>query len=804
MGAPGNGGMSDETLAALASGELDDPALAAVVAGDPELSARLESLRGEHELLSEFGEALRSGHDVAPMLDEQIPGYRLEREIYRGGQGVVLAAYQQSTKRDVAVKLMLDGALASETDQARFDREVELVARLRHPNIVMVHESGRTKRGRRYVSMELIDGVRLDEACRELCGGGAPATAEQAAKVVRVFVPICEAIAYAHRLGVIHRDLKPGNVLVAGDGRPVVLDFGIAKIAGTKAGTTKTGDFVGTLAYAAPEQLGKTPELVDTRADVYSLGVMLFECLTGRRPGNMEGMSLADTVRAVTEDDAPRASSINPAVSRDLDAILRRALERDPGRRYQSAHAMREELERALIGRAVRAREGERLYLATRFVARRKAPIAVGAALIALGMVGAWFGYRGSIRAAEARGAGAGLRLALEFVTGYEYETRDTAAGAELEISDRLREVSEQVEAQLGAYPRYEAPVRTSLGLAFLGERELEDAERELREALRLHRTLGGGDSPELASAMHNLGRALWFRAKLEEAEAVYRDALAMRIRLFGREDLDVARTTHHLAATLHLAGDFGESERLWHEVIRVRRELLPADDADIANALLGYGHLLPEAGRATEAVEPLREALAIIRSKGIENDWRVARVTAELGSCLDEIGQHEEGERLLRESLAIKRVHPDRRSEALTAFQLSRALLAGDGATAEGRSLCDDALGVLSALHEADYPELVSGRVLLARYMLADGEGEGALAIADAALPALRRRLGGEHWQVAEAEIVLSESLEAVGRSDEAAEAARRALKILAAQRPDEDRLVREARRALARSSEG
>ncbi|MEZ6243614.1 MAG: serine/threonine-protein kinase [Phycisphaerales bacterium] len=800
MGSPGR--VSDETLAAMAAGELDDPVLEAEVAKDPELCARLEAMRSEHDLLAELGDALRSDPGGgAPALDEQIEGYRLDREIYRGGQGVVLAAYQESTKREVAVKLMLDGALASKTDQARFDREVELAAQLRHPNIVTVHESGRTRRGRRYVSMELVDGVRLDEACRELCGGGAPKSAEQVAKIVHLFVPICDAIAYAHRLGVIHRDLKPGNVLVTGDGRPVVLDFGIAKLAGSREGTTKTGDFVGTLSYAAPEQLARSPELVDTRADVYAIGVMLFECLTGSRPGQVEGMSLADSVRAVTEQDAPRASGLNGAVSRDLDAILRRALERDPARRYQSVHQLRDELNRMLAGEVVRAREGERLYLASRFVRKRKAPIAVGVAILGLGVVGVWFGYRANIRAAEARGSGRGMKVALDYITGIEYETREEGAGAVLDTGDRLRLISEQVDKELGEYPRYETGVRTSLGLAFLGERDFEDAERELREALRLAQSAHHGDSGEVADALHNLGRVLWFRAKLEEAEQTYRDALAMRIRLAGRDNLDVAREMHHLAATLHVEGKFDESEALWHEVIRIRRNLLEPNDPDIANSLLGYGHLLREAGRMEEAAEPLREALGIIRSKGVPNDWRVARVAHELGACLFDIGEYDEGERLLRESLAIKKAHPDRRSEALTALQLSRVLLASKGVTAEGRGLCEGAVGILASLLDRDHPDLVNARMLEARYMLADGDGQGALAIMQEAPSMLRKRLGENHWQVGEAEVLLSESLFAVGRRDEAHEAAARGVEILAGQRPEDDKLLIEARGALART---
>ena len=243
-----------------------------------------------------------------------LPGYEVLGEIHRGGQGVVYRARQLATKRTVAIKLLLDGMLATPARRRRFEREIELVAALEHPSIVTVFDSGTTPDGQHFLVMEHVDGVPLDRA---------PAPSGGREEVLRRFVAVCDALSYAHRRGVIHRDLKPANVLVDAGGRVHVDDFGSAKglpgaDAAERAPLTVTGAFLGTLAYASPEQVAGEPERVDVRTDVYSLGVMLYQLLAGRLP--YPGGGPQDVLQAIVEREP---DPLPTAVGRDLATLFR-------------------------------------------------------------------------------------------------------------------------------------------------------------------------------------------------------------------------------------------------------------------------------------------------------------------------------------------------------------------------------------------------------------------------------------------------------------------------------------------------
>ena len=595
----------------------------------------------DDELLAEFGQILREQAGQNGVGCDHIEGYRLGREIHRGGQGVVFAAHQLSTKRDVAIKLLIDGALASESDRLRFEREVELAAQLRHPSIVTVHESGRTRQGRQYISMELVDGRRFDAHIRERYHRGGLPDESQCREIARLFMGICDAIEYAHRRGVIHRDLKPGNVMITEDGRPVVLDFGIAKATDhAERGTTKTGDFLGTISYAAPEQLGGSPDLIDTRADVYALGVMLYEALTGTRPSGGEEVSIAEAIRNVTQQDARRASSINPSVSRDLDAVLRKALERDPALRYQTAGQLRDEIARSLSGRPVRAREHERMYLLRRYLMRRKLPLFIGsAALVGLAIMGwLWIEQRQNAKIASIESTR--VSAFLDSLSGMDYQEAADGEQTIVSIEQLLDQVSAGLGDQLASHPRYEAPVRTKLGLAYLGRRQqLDKAVRELRVANRLYREAYRAPHPLIASSYHDLGRALYRRGLYREAYDAYSKALEMRTALFGEKNLDVARTAQHLAVVCRTLTEYDRAEALFERVMDIRSELLEPDDPWIASALQGYAWLRMDQNRYEEARALFERARDILVSKYGENDWRVATVLHGLGMCLLELG---------------------------------------------------------------------------------------------------------------------------------------------------------------------
>jgi serine/threonine protein kinase len=326
-----------------------------------------------------------------------LPGYRIIREIHRGGQGIVFEAIQESTQRTVAVKILLQGDLAGERARWRFEQEVRLVAQLRHANIVTVHDSG-IHQGRYFYAMDYVRGQPLDSHVR---------SAERSIpQIVRLFVEVCDAVSYAHQHGVIHRDLKPSNILVGQDGRPQVLDFGLAKIvgAGEQAGdasVTVAGQIMGTVRYMSPEQTKGEPDSIDVRTDVYSLGVILYELLTGvpPYPTNLEFVTALQNIRVM---DPVRPSRVRRELNSELDAIVLRSMAKEPERRYQSANQFMADLVAWLERRPVIAKSDSSLYvlrkLASRHYFHTSAIVALLAGLVGFGGVS----YHFQLQAREA------------------------------------------------------------------------------------------------------------------------------------------------------------------------------------------------------------------------------------------------------------------------------------------------------------------------------------------------------------------------------------------------------------------
>ena len=328
--------------------------------------------------------------EAAPELPT-IQGYELIEEIGRGGMGVVYKALQVSTKRYVAVKVMLAGPFASPKAQRRFDREVQLAARLRHPRIVTVLESGKVASGQKYFAMDYVAGQSLDAYV-------ADAKPDPRA-IVALLMDICEAVDYAHKNDVVHRDLKPANVLIDENGNPHIMDFGLAKdIDSGGKGDTVTADVsapgavMGTLRYLSPEQAAGAVDEVDVRTDVHALGVMLYEALTGALPYDTSGRP-SEAIQRILETPPVRPSTLASHVDGELDTILLKALEKEQARRYASAREMGEDLRRYLTGEPILAKRASTLYLLRKAARRHRSKIALAAAAVALGLIGAWGGF---------------------------------------------------------------------------------------------------------------------------------------------------------------------------------------------------------------------------------------------------------------------------------------------------------------------------------------------------------------------------------------------------------------------------
>ena len=434
---------SIEQIEKLALGAAEAEPLRDHVAACTACSAAFERVRADNAFLAGFavGDALPAPAPAGARAEIDIPGYQILHEIHRGGQGVVYKAVQRGTHRDVAVKVMKRGPFATLADRARFDREVEILGRLNHRNIVAVHHAGAFG-GFQYFIMNFVDGVTLDQAIRpaatrlsepltpvrgsmpaaDATRDAPPAGVEGSDKtatglgdnelqrMLAIFAKVCNAVHAAHLRGVMHRDLKPSNILVDKNDEPFVLDFGLAKSSDSHddSAMTRSGQFVGSLPWASPEQIEGSGTRVDLRTDVYSLGAILFQLLTGRLPFDVDS-SLRTAVDHIVQREPPRPSAVltksgGPRIDDELDTIVLKCLSKDRDRRYQSAGELERDIRRYLADEPIEAKRDSAIYILRKTLRRYRFRVSVAAAfaiLLAVFAVVMAFLYRRSTRAEQ-------------------------------------------------------------------------------------------------------------------------------------------------------------------------------------------------------------------------------------------------------------------------------------------------------------------------------------------------------------------------------------------------------------------
>ena len=628
----------------------------------------------EREVARDGGERNGAGSEATGE-GGPIPGYTLVGELHRGGQGAVFLAEQVATRRQCAVKMLLGGRFAGERERQRFDREVEVVARLRHPSIVTLYESGRSRRGEPWFAMELVEGERLDAFVARL--------ALAPFDVARLVRAIAAAVAYAHRRGVIHRDLKPGNILVDRDGMPRILDFGVARSDDARIeepdedGTTKRGEFVGTYGYAAPEQLLGDPEQVDSRCDLYALGVILYECLAGRRP--FAGVrSIGELVALKSSGSFPRPSSVAPAIPKDLEVIALRLLAADPARRYETADALVEDLDRVLDGRPIRARADSLGYVIGKTLRRHWIATAAGIAVsIALAAAGVALAVAYTNASRERMRAERTLRAFQDVL-----ETTNPELGmgtSDMRVLEFIGLVESGLDEALASDPGQLAEVLRTIGLIHLGFGSIEEARGPIERAHALQREGfdSGRTAPErMAAAALALARLRFVRSADDPAspdfaasEAAYREALALREASLGRGHLDTIDALRQLASALRRQGKFDEAraaldraaERLARGVTGGAPRAIALQEAAILNARAA---LAGDEGDLPSALEAYGKALAAVRATAVPDDFRIgmthfnlartrvalgARTGARAGALADALPDAREAVRILR-----------------------------------------------------------------------------------------------------------------------------------------------------------
>jgi tRNA A-37 threonylcarbamoyl transferase component Bud32/tetratricopeptide (TPR) repeat protein len=497
-----------------------------------------------------------------------IPGYVTVREISHGGQGVVYQAIQSSTKRRVAIKLLRQGNFAHATERTRFQREVEILGQLKHPNIVTIHDSG-TIAGHAYYVMDYVSGVPLDEYVAKAKNRESKS---EIPDLLSLFVKVCDAVQAAHLRGIIHRDLKPSNIRVDPAGEPHILDFGLAKVGpfdpigdGAPRTLTMTGQFLGSLAWSAPEQADGTPSKIDIRTDVYSLGVMLYQMLTGRFPYDVT-THMRDVLDRIMCAAPVSPRGINKLIDDDVETIVLKCLAKEPERRYQSAGELGRDLAHYLCGEPIEAKRDSGLYLLKKALRRHRRPVAVGVAFL-LTLIGALVGT--FILWTQARGAQHEAELRA-------HESRQSADGLEVLLHARG---------------------------------DFAAAEPYFRDVLAHVREHDGHENPHLATALHNLAGVLRAKGDYAEAERLFRESLMLRRKLFGANHHLVAQSFSSMAALLNDQGRYREAEAFYREALSI--PLPPGPRGRVASITLRveFGRTLVHLERFAEAEKYLLDS---------------------------------------------------------------------------------------------------------------------------------------------------------------------------------------------------
>lgn len=684
--------------------------------GDERLARDLTALLRHDEQPLEFVRQIESGNAAAGVANELIESlaegsfgdaaaidrlgqFKIERLIAEGGMGSVYLAMQQRPQRLVALKVMRRG-FATPSARRRFEFETEVLARLRHPSVAQIYEVGVHEEGGRetpYFAMEYIASAQSVTKFADARGLDARA---RAALIARV----CEAVHHGHQRGVIHRDLKPDNILVDEEGRVKVIDFGVARAVDREAeatAQTQAGQLVGTISYMSPEQLSDASDEIDVRSDVYSLGVVLYELVVGRLPYPV-GAALGDVVTAIRAGTIAPPRSIVRRLNRDLELIVLKALEREPARRYASAAELGADIERWLRQEPIVARPPSSLYQLRRFAQRNRALVG-GVAGVVVVLAGGIFAER--YRSAEAvaakndaiearddavksRQTADAARSAAEIdaaralrVTEFLDEmirsvTPDEAKGRDVTVREVLDKVAGRIDAELQDAPAVEATVRLILGQAYAELGAYKEAEQMLSPALEIHTAAGRADA-ETAKILHKLGSVQLHLSKLPAALASYDSALEIARGVEGPDGELVLSIMNNRGHVLYQQNNLAAAAENLREIEQIRLRKNGEDDPELRVVRGNLGSVLQQMGRNKEARELIAGAFErSLKTKGIESSDTLELMNA-LAGIEFTLGNTAEADRLSNECIAAQRTHlgPDHPSLAESLFMYGTRL---------------------------------------------------------------------------------------------------------------------------------
>ncbi len=633
---------------------------------------------------------------------DSFPGYHVTRELHRGGQGVVYQAIHKGTRRKVAIKVMREGPFASQAGRARFDREMQILGQMDDPHIVGIHDAG-TAGGFHYFVMDYVSGQPLDSYA-----ASQPWSLDG---VVRLFERVCSAVNAAHVRGVIHRDLKPSNILVGNEGQPHILDFGLAKVvSGGFAESSEptlmsiTGQFIGSLPWASPEQAEGTPEKLDIRTDVYSLGVVFYQLLTGAFPYSVIGR-MTDVLENIQNATPAKPSSIRPQVDDEVETIVLKCLAKERERRYQTSGELARDLRHYLAGEPIEAKRDSGWYMLKKLVGRYRAQVAVitlfGVLIVASAATVALVFARA---AAAERSASRSRQFLIQTLLGADPEESESP---EMTVVQAMERAAAIVDKELAAEPEAAAMLHFDIAYILRKRDAYDKAEYHARRALDLRTQLWGKDHRETAEAMHLLASVFWNRkddASLDAAKPLYDEAFRIRRKKFGEVSQATAESLHHLAGWHFSKKQYDLAEEMSRKSLDIYRQLL-GDHLDTARAYNNLAGYLRNQKKLDDAERAYREAIRIFDKLDGPGRFRAAKAKGSLGVVLLEARRFDEAEKLLFESLRTKwEFENDTVSVSKTLYDLARLFFLKEPADLpKARDFCVQSLELRKKLYKSD-----------------------------------------------------------------------------------------------------
>ncbi|HEV2195634.1 MAG TPA: serine/threonine-protein kinase [Candidatus Acidoferrum sp.] len=768
---------------------------------DEKLRAEVESLLGRYD--SAFlekaagSEFVRDPISSETMIGRQLGAYRIVQEIGHGGMAVVFLAERadQEYRKRVAIKMVKLGVDSKET-LSRFRNERQTLAALDHPNIVKLLDGGSTEEGWPYLVMEYVEGTPIDEYC--------DAHRLSVPERLELFRAVCSAVQHAHQNLVIHRDLKPGNILVTRDGVPRLLDFGIAKLLNPEyfqAPLVTKGDWRPmTPEYASPEQV--RGETITTASDLYSLGVLLYHLLCGRRPYRRTATSWVDVGRQVCEEDPEKPSTavfrsqqlsggaayadaaVSPeSVSQarrtkpdelrrrlrgDLDTIVLKALRKEPQQRYSSAEQFSADIARHLRHEPVIAATASTGYRVRKYVRRHRAGVAATASVLLLLVA---FAAAQAVQLRRITRERDRANRISDFMTDmFKVSDPSQARGNSVTAREILDKAAQNIDKGLARDADLQAQMMEVMGVVYGRLGLLRPAESLLRRSFETRRRTQGPEHPDTLRTARFLAWNLEREGQDAEAEKLQRQTVESDRRVLGAGHVETLRAANDLTWTIQQEGRYAEAEKLARETLETERRVLGSENQETMKAMGNLGWILNREGHYAEAEKLQRENLEVRRRILGADEPDTLSAINNLGVTLRHENRLSEAEQLYREMLEIaRRVLGPEHPLTLRAMNNLGNVLTDERDYAEAEKLCREILEVRQRTLGRKHPETLSSLANLANALAAEAKYVEAYKLTREALEARLRILGPDHPDTADSEYNLATIDVATGKRAEA-----------------------------------